>query len=59
LAKGFDGNKLYLDPNCYVDAENVEVHGDVFEALSRYFGEGNVMIGSRPLDPIRLVRSYH
>jgi hypothetical protein len=50
LAKGFDANKLYLDPNCYVDAENAEVHGDVFEALNRYFGEGNVMIGSRPLE---------
>lgn len=56
LAKGFDGNKLYLDPNCYVDAENVEVHGDVFEALSRYFGEGNVMIGSRPLEANPLSR---
>jgi len=42
-----------------VDAENAEVHGDVFEALSRYFGEGNVMIGSRPLEANPLSRSYH
>jgi len=56
LAKGFDGNRLYLDPNCYIDAENADVYGDLFEALNRYFGEGNVIIGSRPLESNPLSR---
>ncbi len=54
MAKGFDGDKLYLDPNCYFDLGTGGAYADVFEALDTYLGVGKVVIGSRQLesDPV-------
>ncbi|NPV88425.1 hypothetical protein HPY42_02715 [Coprothermobacteraceae bacterium] len=54
LAKGFDGTRLYLDPNCYVDASNKELFARIVQAVKALVGENTLTLGDKPLveDPV-------